>query len=309
MSDVGHKKTLSISEVKKALVIFVALGALFSAAASLMVINLGLNRHYVAILMWSPGIAALLTCRIMKLDIGTLGWKWGKGRWQWIAFLTPITYGLIAYFIIWTAGFGGVPDPKFLEEVGYHLGLVGWTPMATVLIGVLIFGAVGMIWHVGSSLGEEIGWRGFLTPQLLRITSFPIASLITGLAWAVWHMPIIYFTKYNAGPVDLHLQMANFTLMAVSISFIMTYFLLKTGSLWSATIIHAAHNAYILSILQPMTIQYDQTWRFANEFGFVLPLVTAAFGLYFWYRARQEGLDRRSEPTPQPTPEPTAESD
>ncbi|NVJ68842.1 MAG: CPBP family intramembrane metalloprotease [Alphaproteobacteria bacterium] len=290
MSESSQTETLSLATVKKALVWFVILTAILSATASTLVIEMGFKRHYVAIMMWTPGLAALLTCKVVRLDIASLGWGWGDAKWQLFAFLTPIAYGLVAYGIIWGVGFGGFLDPKFTEQVGYHLGLVGWSPMATLVMGVLIFGTVGMIWHMGTALGEEIGWRGLLTPYLLRVSNFPVASLLTGLAWSVWHAPLIYFTKYNAGPVDLHIQYLNFTILTVGLSFIMTYYRLKSGNLWTATVIHAAHNAYILSILQPMTVQYDETWRFANEFGFVLPLVVVTFGLYFWYRARKEGL-------------------
>lgn len=281
--------------VKKGLILFLAFTAIFAAAASLLVIDMGFKRHYVAIMMWTPALAAFLTCKILKVRIASLGWGWGDSRWQVLSFVLPIIYGLLAYAIIWTGGLGGFLDPKFLQEAGHHLGLVGWSPAATVAMGVVIFGAVGMIWHMATALGEEIGWRGFLTPQLLRITSFPVASLITGLIWLIWHLPLIYFTKYNAGPIDLHIQVMNFGLMVVGMSFIMTYIRIRSGSLWTATVLHAAHNAYILSILQPMTTQYEETWRYANEFGHVLPAVVAVFGLYFWYRARQEGLAGRHE--------------
>lgn len=277
--------------VKRALAWFFVLTAVLSLSAAMLVIEMGLKRHYVAIMMWTPAIATFLTCRIMRLDIASLGWKWGEGKWQLYSFLTPITYGLVAYSIIWGFSLGGFPNPEFVEEAGYHLGLVGWSDTAIIIFGVLVFSAVGMIWHMGTALGEEIGWRGFLTPHLLRITNFPIASLITGLVWAVWQAPIIFYTKYNAGPVGLELQFVNFSLMTVGISFIMTYYRLKSGSLWTATVIHAAHNAYILTILQPLTTQYEDTWRYANEFGFVLPLVVCVFAVYFWYRARKEGLE------------------
>jgi membrane protease YdiL (CAAX protease family) len=297
MSQDVQQMTLPDARVKKALLWFAALLAVLAAGASLFVIEMGFKRHYVAIMMWTPAVSALLACRFTGIDKAVFGWSWGAVRWQWLAFATPILYGLVAYGIIWGAGLGGVPDPKFLQEAGYHLGLVGWSAGATIAMGVVIFGAVGMIWHMATALGEEIGWRGFLTPMLLRLTSFPLASLITGLVWLAWHVPLIYFTKYNAGPVDLHIQVFNFGLMAVGLSFIMTYFRLRSGSLWTATVIHAAHNAYILSILQPMTIQYESTWRYANEFGIVLPVVVALFGLYFWYRAHREGLTGKGAET------------
>lgn len=289
LTDVHHSP-IETGTVRKALMWFVFATAILAACASMLVIEMGFKRHYVAIMMWTPAMGALIACRLSGIDKRVLGWSWGEAKWQWLAFAIPIAYGLIAYGFIWGLGLGGAIDKKFLKEAGYHLGLVGWSPEATVAMGVAIFGAVGMIWHMATALGEEIGWRGFLTPMLLRLTNFPVASTVTGLVWLVWHLPLVFFTKYNAGPVDLHMQIFNYGLLLVGLSFIMTYLRLKSGSLWAATVIHASHNAYILSILQPMTVQYEDTWRYANEFGIVLPIIVAVFGLYFWHRARKEGL-------------------
>ena len=37
---------------------------------------------YVVGLMWCPAVAALLTCRYLGRDVGSLGWKWGESRYQ-----------------------------------------------------------------------------------------------------------------------------------------------------------------------------------------------------------------------------------
>jgi len=42
----------------------------------------------------------------------------------------------------------------------------------------------------GGSLGEELGWRGFALPHLLRRFSPAAASTILGLLWGLWHLPI-----------------------------------------------------------------------------------------------------------------------
>ncbi|NVJ98946.1 MAG: CPBP family intramembrane metalloprotease [Alphaproteobacteria bacterium] len=295
MSEKTQAGTLSIDLVKKGLLWFLVIATVLSFFASMLVIEMGFRRYYAAIMMWMPGVAALLTYKLLKVDVRHLGWSWGDSKWQLMSFLTPIGYGLIAYGLIWGMGFGGLFDPKFVEEVSYYLGLVGWSPEATIAMAILIYGTVGIVWHMATALGEEIGWRGLLTPHLLRITNFPIASLLTGLVWALWHMPLIFYTKYNAGPYDLHIQAANFTLLTVGLSFMMTYYRIKSGSLWTATVFHAAHNVYVLSLFQPMTLKYEETWRYSNEFGFILPLVVALFGLYFWYRARQEGIDGKQD--------------
>ena len=276
--------------VLKALVVFVVATALLAFAASTLVIDIGLKRHYMVLMMWTPGLGALIACKLAGIPLASLGWGWGKSRWQLAAYITPLVYGLIAYSILWGTGLATAIDPKFLEEAGYHLGLVGWTENATLLMAIFIFAGVGMTWHLASAVGEEIGWRGFLTPALMRFVSLPVASLITGLLWAVWHLPIILYTSYNAGTNDLGIQIANFTLLCVGISMIMGYLRVKSGSLWTASVMHAAHNIFILSLLDRMTLKYEGTWRYAGEFGVLLPLVVALFALYVLLRAYREGL-------------------
>jgi len=295
MSAIEQEKTEKIEQAleKKPFVsvgLFLLILVGFSAVGYYLTIEVGLKRYYMAALMWAPGLAALLTCKLRGINLNILGWHWGRGRWQGIAYLLPVLYGLVAYGIIWGAGFGGVVDPHYIDKAGEFLGLSGWSDTAIVLFALVIFGGVGITWHISTALGEEIGWRGFLTPQLMCRFSFPVTSLIVGLIWAAWHMPLIYMTKYNAGPYHLNMQMLNFTIMTIGLSFILTYLRLKSGSLWTAAILHASHNAFVITIFGEMTLKYDDTQWYAGEFGIVLPATVVAFAGYFWYRARQEGL-------------------
>jgi len=41
---------------------------------------------YVAGLMWSPGLAAMLTCKLSGRNLSTLGWHWGSGRYESICY-------------------------------------------------------------------------------------------------------------------------------------------------------------------------------------------------------------------------------
>lgn len=248
MSAIGQDDILPKEKVLPSIAIFLVLLAVFASVGYYLTIHIGLKRYYIATLMWSPGLAAFATYKIQGIGLASLGWKWGESRWQWMAYFLPIAYGLVAYGILWLSGLGGVPSHKYLNHVGEFLGLAGFSNTQVLLFAILMFGVVGIIWRLAASLGEEIGWRGFLTPQLMRVCSFPVTSLIVGLIWSLWHVPLIYYTKYNAGPYDLHLQMLNFTIMTIGISFVMTYLRLKSGSLWTATVMHASHNAFVIAI-------------------------------------------------------------
>lgn len=39
------------------------------------------------------------------------------------------------------------------------------------------------------SIGEELGWRGYLQPRMRRYFPLPVASLVVGAIWALWHLP------------------------------------------------------------------------------------------------------------------------
>src|SRR4029078_11284240 len=43
---------------------------------------------------------------------------------------------------------------------------------------------------IAAPLGEEPGWRGTAQPPLLNGRSVVAGSLILGLVWAMWHLPL-----------------------------------------------------------------------------------------------------------------------
>jgi hypothetical protein len=73
------------------------------------------NTYYVWAMMWMPGVSALLTCRILRRPLTTLG----LGSWNWryivIGYLIPIGYCLVASLGTWIIGFGGFPNLDFVD--------------------------------------------------------------------------------------------------------------------------------------------------------------------------------------------------
>lgn len=49
--------------------------------------------------------------------------------------------------------------------------------------------AVGQIWVV---IGEELGWRGYALPRLLKFHSPRVATLLLACGWGVWHAPMFF---------------------------------------------------------------------------------------------------------------------
>jgi len=241
---------------------------------------------YVGGLMWSPAIAAMLTCKIFRRDLGVLGWKWGKAHYQLASYLIPLLYATAAYLFIWVFRFGGFYDHEFVSRLTQRFGLGPLPDWASISLYFVLAATVGMMRSCASALGEEIGWRGFLVPQLSKITSFTNTALISGVIWSLWHYPILIFADYNAGTPAWY-GLTCFTVMVISISFVFAWMRLKSGSLWTSVLLHASHNLFIQSFFTPMTTNTGRTLYFIDEFGSVLPVVSLALALYFWSRRRE----------------------
>jgi CAAX protease family protein len=246
------------------------------------------NGLYVYGLMWCPGISALITCRLRGISFSELGWRWNT-RYVLISYFIPIIYALIAYLAVWSSGFGKFPNNDFVKAVANAFGWKNFPPFLVIVLYVLLKGTIGMASSMASALGEEIGWRGFLAPQLAKVTTFTKTALIGGIIWSFWHYPLLLFADYNSG-TPLWFALTCFTVMVIAISFPLAWLRLKSGSVWTGAVIHASHNLFIQSILTPLTADTGQTKYFIDEFGIALPTITIFFALYYW-KKRLEVID------------------
>ncbi|MGC1416364.1 MAG: type II CAAX endopeptidase family protein [Candidatus Acidiferrum sp.] len=248
--------------------------------------SLGYGRGmYVFGLMWCPALAGMLTLRLNGRSIADLGWKWGETKYQLRSWYIPLLYASIAYAIVWIFHLGALGNPEFYDSLvkSMHLGGPHWI---SIVLGIFLIGTFGIVRSISSALGEEIGWRGFLVPELSKTTSFTTTSLISGIVWSLWHYPILIYGDYNAGTPTWY-GLTCFTVMVISISFVFAWMRLKSGSLWTSAILHGSHNLYIQAIFTPLTQDTGKTNWFIDEFGCVIPIVVIFFAIYFWRKRRE----------------------
>ena len=231
--------------------------------------------------MWCPGISALITMKILNRNISDLGWKWGENKYQIQSYLIPLFYAFTAYLAIWLFGWGGFYNEEFVNSLAESFGLDSMGHGFTIAFYVILAGIFGTIREMASALGEEIGWRGFLVPELFKKYGFTITSLISGFIWGVWHLPILPTCCFNSGTPSWY-AMSCFMTMVIGMSFIYTWFRMKSGSLWTAVILHATHVLYVHTIFTPLTTDTGNTAYYIDEFGIVLPIVVLVFAIYYW---------------------------
>lgn len=236
--------------------------------------------------MWGPAIAAILTQHIYGENLKYFGWRWPKSNFLVNSFLVPVGYSIVTYLLIWLTGVGIFYNSEFVKDTASSIGISGLSAGGVIIIYFLFTGTFGLIRTSANALGEEIGWRGFLVPELSKKYSYLKTSFITGLIWAVWHYDVLIFGDYN-NDTPLWFGLSCFTIMVVSSSFIYTWFRLKSGSLFPCVILHASHNLYIQRIFTPLTKPTNLTPWFIDEFGLILPIVTTCFAIYFFNKRHE----------------------
>ncbi len=219
-----------LSDVKKAAT-FSVLVVVFALAAALVIRVLGLpsGLRSSALYMTVPALTALLMLVIVTRDGWTRsGWaslglhRLGLRAWP-VAIVAPVLVGLVGTAIVWATPLASfvAPDDTLSTIVGFFVQLVLFT--------------------VTLSLGEELGWRGYLLPRLLPLGRTP-ALLVTGLVWAAWHLPLIFLTPLYHADGNRWLTVPLFVATIVAGSFFFGYLRLWTGSTWPAALAHSAHN-------------------------------------------------------------------
>ena len=102
------------------------------------------------------------------------------------------------------------------------------------------------------ALGEEIGWRGFLYPQLKARFGRRGGWLLGGFIWGAWHWPLIWLIGYEYGaaagnpagyagfPVT---GMLLFGIITIGWGILHDFLYEKSGSIWVPSLLHGAINA------------------------------------------------------------------
>ena len=147
---------------------------------------------------------------------------------------------------------------------------------------------VGMANSIIAALGEEIGWRGFLAPQLSKIMSFGGVCVTSGIIWSMWHWPLIFMNAYGSQNLNIYYKLGFFSLFLISMSVIMTYIRFKTNNIWNAAIFHASHNIWIQKFFTPMIISNTDSDWYIDEFGSVPALIAFIIALYFYKKGTKE---------------------
>ena len=227
------------------------------ATADLYRTNLPVAQLVLAAMMFAPALGVLLAGGNLK----QMGWKpqFKKNlRPILIAWLSPMVMtiaGAALYFLVFPSHFdlSGVylvsaVGPEALEQ----LEAQGVSYPLYVLIAVVSALTYGPMINTFAALGEEIGWRGFLYPQLKARFGRRGGWLLGGAIWGAWHWPLIWLIGYEYGAATGNAAgyfgfpvtgMLLFCIIAIGLGILHDGLYEKSGSIWVPSLFHGAFNA------------------------------------------------------------------
>jgi uncharacterized protein len=231
-------------------------------------------------LMWCPTIATWTTFRLLGWDFRKIAWNWPKARYLVIAYVLPLAYASVAYGLVWAMHLAGW-NSQFTATAAQDLGLQELPTWASLIICISLMATGGVIENLSTTLGEEIGWRGFLVPELAKKMCFTRVGLLSGLVWAAWHAPLVLFADYNAGTNRWYALVCS-SITCVSVSFMLAWIRMKSESIWPAALLHASHNLFIPIIFDNLTRNTGPTLWYTTQFGAAVAGTSAVCAAYFW---------------------------
>jgi CAAX protease family protein len=220
--------------------------ALFPAQLTAVFGKVSVTNPLFIVAVYAPGISAIIVsgridgpAGVRRLLGGFLRWRIGI-RW-YLAILVGIPM-LSAIAMLLSAALARTP---LMVDHWYRLFLLG--PSGQQIVRAA---GAGGLWSAilailrsfladPGPLGEELGWRGFALPRLLKDRSALSAGVILGVIWGVWHLPAFIL----AGTPQNNMSFPLFMIGVVALSVLMTWAFMGTnGSVLAAALIHWTFN-------------------------------------------------------------------
>ena len=157
-------------------------------------------------------------------------------KFGWKAWVSMFAILGGAYFIAWII-------PEFFGEDR----IPAFIPLYIFPIYILL-----MIFMGGGQ--EEIGWRGYILPFLEKKYGLLVGSLILGIIWAIWHIPLWFIS----GTTQTYMNFIAFTFMTIGYSYIFSWIREASGNrLLSGLVAHGLANGF--AVIFPTLVMDENT--------------------------------------------------
>jgi membrane protease YdiL (CAAX protease family) len=223
-----------------------------------------------------PAITVIIMSNIFKAPVAKIEWNRFPVRWLPLALLLmPIIIHVVCLPLIAFLNSGNLPWQSWLttkrEGLYQSPGNFGWGTLTVKELAFRIFtnAITGIIIVSLLAFLEEIGWRAWMLPRLIKKFNVKKGVLIGALIWALWHVPFMLSgISYLRGVPAYLISIINpFGIFGAGL--VISWFWIRTKSIWIVSIAHGALNnwgQYAFKYMQDSVtdLQLQQTWLFVG---------------------------------------------
>jgi len=244
------------------------------------------------LIMWIPALSASIVRRWITRE-GFVSANLRIGPWKAYLYLlvgVPCLF-LVIHAITCALGLGTfTTDPSVFLRSLPPLPSGKKVPSGMMLIAY--FGFISMIagpfLSLIGTLGEELGWTGYLLPSLLPLGRWKAVG-IYGVIWGLWHAPAIVGGLHYAGhPIAGVLFFCAFT---TAVGLIQCSLLLRYRSVFLTSFLHGAINSEANGIWLLLVTGVSTLW--GGTVGLVGIVIFGGFGVWLLARTSESVVDLR----------------
>ena len=224
--------------------------------------------------MFAPSVAHILTRLLTREGFKNtylgLNFK-GNARYYIASVVVKLLEATLEMFLLWGIFMKGIsfsdafPGGDWQMKIGTFLLQLAFT--------IIVF---------FPGFGEEWGWRGYMMPKLLELMPKPVAVIVGGVIWGLWHAPLTvsghnFGLDYKFYPWLGILLMCIFCILMNAFLTLLTE---RTKSVYPAAFCHAVTNnlgaGVLLSIFASQTALESMTDILSNidAFWIMIPIST-----------------------------------
>ena len=137
----------------------------------------------------------------------------------------------------------------------------------------------GLFFGIPAGFLEELGWMGFAFPNMVRLRSAFSSSILLGLAWSLWHLPVINFLG-AASPhgSDWFIYFISFTAVMTAMRVIIAWVYVNSNSLLICQLLHISSTGFLVIFSpSPISSAHEPVWYFFYAFMLWLMVILIYF--------------------------------
>lgn len=227
--------------------------------------------------MFAPALAVLATRLITKEGFkdSYLGLNFrGNAKYYILSIIVPLLNNFVGMLCIWLfymdSSFSETFTMEYFDEV----------------LPILLYNIALSIILIPHIFGEEWGWRGYLMPKLLKLMNKPMAIIVGGIIWGLWHAPLTVI-GHDFGvdyPLFPWLGIIAMCISCTLMNAFMTLITERTKSIYPTCFIHGLNNnigaAVLLSMFAKEDVLAEQTASIKSGMD-IFPALIVALSVIF----------------------------